>query len=158
MGTESTGIIGSSGITGSSGIIRIVLIYLEINKRKRTWLMIGICKPPKQKDSLFLENLSNYLSNLKDCNNILLSGGFNDSRKHESATFYRFFQSREVKRFYKLTAVSLKSQVLKALAKRKFYRNCKNFDEDNFNKDLKLKLDSLKELDYSLFENTFIDA
>ena len=60
--------------------------------------------------------------------------------------------------FHKLTAVSLKSQILKAPAKRKFYRNYKNFDQDNFNKDLKLKLDSLEELDYLLFENTFIDV
>ena len=37
---------------------------------------------------------------------------------------------------YSQAAVSLKSQVLKASAKRKFYRNYKNFDEDNFNKDL----------------------
>ena len=36
--------------------------------------------------------------------------------------------------FHKITAASLKSQVLKAPAKRKFYRNNKNFDEDNFNK------------------------
>ena len=28
----------------------------------------------------------------------------------------------------------------------------------NFNKDLKLKLDSLEKLDYSLFDNTFIDV
>ena len=41
--------------------------------------------------------------------------------------------------FHKLTTVSLKSNVLKAPAKRKFYRNCKNFDEDNFSKDLQLK-------------------
>ena len=60
--------------------------------------------------------------------------------------------------FHILTAVSLKSQVLKTPAKRMFYRNYKNFDEDNFNKDLKLKLDSLEELDYSLFENTFINV
>ena len=60
--------------------------------------------------------------------------------------------------FHKLTVVSLKSQALKASAKRKFYRNYKNSDEENFNKDLKLKLDYLKELDYSLFENTFIDV
>ena len=60
--------------------------------------------------------------------------------------------------FHKLTAVSLKSQVLKAPTKHKFYRKYKKFDEDNFNKDLKLKLDSLEELDYSLFENTFIDV
>ena len=55
--------------------------------------------------------------------------------------------------FHKLTVVSLKSQVLKAPAKRKFCRNYKNFDEDNFNKHLKLTLDSLEKLDYSFFEN-----
>ena len=60
--------------------------------------------------------------------------------------------------FHQLTAVSIKSQVLKAPSKRKFYRNSKNFDEDNFNKDLELKLDSSEELDYSLFENTFVDV
>ena len=37
--------------------------------------------------------------------------------------------------FHKLTAVSL---TLKPPYKRKFYTNYKNFDEDNFNKDLKL--------------------
>ena len=50
--------------------------------------------------------------------------------------------------FDKLTGVSLKSQVMKAPAKRKFCRNYKNLDEDNFNKDLKLKLDSLQKLGY----------
>ena len=45
--------------------------------------------------------------------------------------------------FHKLTAVSLKYQVLKAPVK---------------HKDLKLKLDSLEELNYSLFENIFIDV
>ena len=60
--------------------------------------------------------------------------------------------------FHKWTVVSLKSQVLKAPAKRKFCRNFKNFDEDNFNKHLKLTLDSLEKLDYSFFENTSIDV
>ena len=60
--------------------------------------------------------------------------------------------------FHKLTAVSLKSQVMKAPAKPKFCWNYKNLDEDNFNKDLKLKLDSLEKLDYSLFKNTLIDV
>ena len=60
--------------------------------------------------------------------------------------------------FHKCTTVILKSQVLKAPDKCKFCRNYKNFDEDNFNKDLKLKLANLEELDYSLFENTFIDV
>ena len=60
--------------------------------------------------------------------------------------------------FHKLTGDSWKFQALKAPAKRKFYRNYKNFDEDNFNKELKLKLDSLEELDCSLFENMLIDV
>ena len=46
---------------------------------------------------------------------------------------------------------------MKAPAKGKFYSNYKAFDEDNFSKDLKLKSDSLEELDYSIFKNTFID-
>ena len=46
--------------------------------------------------------------------------------------------------FHKLTAVSLKSQVLKVPPKIKFYRIYKNLTEDHFNKDLKLKLGSLK--------------
>ena len=33
-------------------------IYLEINMRKRKWLIIGTYKPSSQSDSLFLENLS----------------------------------------------------------------------------------------------------
>ena len=60
--------------------------------------------------------------------------------------------------FYKLTAFSLKFQVFKVPAKHQFYRNYKKIVEDNFNKDLKLNLNSLEELDYSLFENTFIDV
>ena len=36
--------------------------------------------------------------------------------------------------FDKLTAATLKSQVLRAAAKRKFYTNYKNFDDYNFNK------------------------
>ena len=47
---------------------------------------------------------------------------------------------------------------MKAPAKRKFCRNYKNLDEDNFNKVLKLKLDSLEKLGYFLFKNTLIDV
>ena len=53
-------------------------IYLEINIRKRKWLIIGTYKPPSQNDALLLENLSNNLSTyLKDYGNILLLGDFN---------------------------------------------------------------------------------
>ena len=60
--------------------------------------------------------------------------------------------------FHKLTAVNLKSPILKASPMHTFYRIYKNFDEDNFNKDLKIKLYSLEKIDYSLLENTFIDV
>ena len=43
--------------------------------------------------------------------------------------------------FHKLTAVNLKSQILKAPPKRKLYRDYKAFDENSFNNDLKTKLD-----------------
>ena len=59
--------------------------------------------------------------------------------------------------FHKLTAVRLKSQILKAPPKIKAYRNYKTFDENRFNEDLKSKLDSIEKLDYPLFESIFID-
>ena len=58
--------------------------------------------------------------------------------------------------FHKLTAVSLKSQILKAPPKMKTYRNYKTFDENRFNEDLKSTLDSIEKLDYPLFESIFI--
>ena len=58
--------------------------------------------------------------------------------------------------FYKLTAVSWKSQILKAPPKPKLYRDYKATDENSFNNDLKTKLDSIKILDYSSFEDIFI--
>ena len=53
--------------------------------------------------------------------------------------------------FHELTAVSLKSQILKAPPKIKTYRNYKAFEESRFNKDLKSKLDSMDNLGYALF-------
>ena len=60
--------------------------------------------------------------------------------------------------FHKLTAVSLKSQILKAPPKIKTYRNYKTFDENRFNEDLKSKLDSIEKLDCPLFQSIFIDV
>ena len=51
----------------------------------------------------------------------------------------------------KLTAVGLKSQILQALPERVF-------DENNFNNDLKSKLDSMKNLDYYSSEDKIITA
>ena len=60
--------------------------------------------------------------------------------------------------FHKLAAVSLKLLILKAPPKRKLYRNYKAFDENSFNNDLKTKLDSVTILDYSSFEDVFINV
>ena len=60
--------------------------------------------------------------------------------------------------FHKLTAVSLKSQILKAPPKIKYYRNYKSFDENKFKEDLKSQLDSIETLEYSLFESIFINV
>ena len=60
--------------------------------------------------------------------------------------------------FHKLTAISLKSQVLKAPSKIKTYRNYTTFDENRLNEDLKSKLDLIEKLDYPLFEIIFIDV
>ena len=61
---------------------------------------------------------------------------------------------------HKLTAVSLKSQILKAPPPKKIktYRNYKTFDEYRFSEDLKSKLDSVEKLDYPLFETIFINV
>ena len=58
--------------------------------------------------------------------------------------------------FHKLTAVISKSQISKAPSKRKLYRDNKEFVENSFNNDLKTKLDSVKILDCSSFEDIFI--
>ena len=59
--------------------------------------------------------------------------------------------------FHKLTAVSLKSQILKAPPKIKTYRFINTY-ENRFNEDLKSKLDSIEKPDYPLFESIFIDV
>ena len=63
-----------------------------------------------------------------------------------------------VRNWNKLTAVCLKSQMLKAPPKRNLHRDYKVIDENNFNNDLKTKLDLIKILDYSSFEDIFMNV
>ena len=105
-------------------------------------------------DSFNLENLileARFLKGLSSCIDLIIT----NKKPYFKNTCVT---TTGVSDFYKLTVVSLKSQVLKAPAMLKFYRNYKNFDENYSNEDFKLKLDSLEELDYSLFDNTFIDV
>ena len=64
----------------------------------------------------------------------------------------------EISDFHKLTAVSLKSQILRAPPKQRLSKNNQSFDENSFINDLKPKLDSIKNLDYSLFEDISINV
>ena len=51
-------------------------ICIEMNLRKRKWLVIGIYKPPQSCSKMFIEKLSNQLNDLHT-NYILLLGDFN---------------------------------------------------------------------------------
>ena len=87
-------------------------------------------------DSFSLENLiheATCFKGLPNCIDLIIT-----NRKPYFKNFY--VTATGLSDFRKQTAVSLKSQVMKVLAKRKFYRNYKKFDEDNSNKDLKTEV------------------
>ena len=53
-------------------------LCVEINLRKRKWLVIGVYKPPQKNERSFLEKISNELNELiKKYENLLLLGDFN---------------------------------------------------------------------------------
>ena len=55
----------------------IEAIYPEINIRLRKWIIVNLCKPPNQNNSLFLENMSKNLSRYLDSyENITSLGDF----------------------------------------------------------------------------------
>ena len=194
--------IASKKLNSHKENMDVEAIYLEINMRKRKWLIIGTYKPSSQSDSLFLENLSNNLfTYLKDYDNMILLGDFNMTPKNTNLTHfidsfnlenwlqeakcfkvllscidliitnrksykylwilepYKYLcDSNRYVRFSQINSSQFKISSTGSSFLAKFHRSYKNFDEVNLNKDLKLKLDSLEELDYSLFENTFIDV
>ena len=63
-----------------------------------------------------------------------------------------------VRSWNKSTAVCLKSQILKAPPKQNLHRDYKAIDENNFNNDLKTNLDLINILDYSSFEDIFMNV
>ena len=59
-------------------------ISIEINLRKRKWLIIGVYKPPNINNISFLEKLSNQLNeSIKTYGNVLLLGDFNITPDNE---------------------------------------------------------------------------
>ena len=108
-------------------------LFLEINLRFRKWLIVGAYKPPDQSKSVFLESLSKSLSIYLDTyENVILLWDFN--MIPEDKNFQLFADSFNLEHMIK-----------------------KSLDENNFNNDLKTKLDSMKILDYSSFEDIFIN-
>ena len=69
--------IASKQLNSHKENIYVEAIYLEINIRKSKWLIKDTYKPPGQKNSLFLENLSNNLSTYLKDYDILLLKDFN---------------------------------------------------------------------------------
>ena len=78
----------------------------------------------------------------------------------ESIFFFKEISILEtgISDFHKLTAVSLKLQILTAPPKRKLYNDFKAFDENSFDNDLQSKLDLIKNLDSSSFEAIFTNV
>ena len=72
------------------------VIYLEINIRLRKWLIVGLCKPPGQNNSLFLENMSKNLSRYLDSSeNITLLGDFNLTPEDKNLQHFTYTFSLE---------------------------------------------------------------
>ena len=59
--------------------------------------------------------------------------------------------------FHKLTTTVMKLHYLKSNKRTLHYRDYKNFDEDFFNDHLKLKLNSLDEINYTNFQECFLE-
>ena len=64
------------------------VIYLKINIRLRKWLIVGLCKPSSQNNSLFfrknVKNLSRYRNSFE---NITLLGDFDMNREDKNVQF-----------------------------------------------------------------------
>ena len=58
-------------------------IFIELNFRKRKWMLLGTYHPPSQKHDYYFENLSNALNMyISEYDNILLTGDFNTNESH----------------------------------------------------------------------------
>ena len=61
-----------------NSLCNIESICLELNLRKRKWLIIGIYKPPSHTEETFIKSLFSCLTNAaKEFENIVLLGDFN---------------------------------------------------------------------------------
>ena len=68
------------------------IIFLEITLRNRKWLLIGLHKPPGQKEKGFLENLNSILNkSISKYENIILISDFNSSVKNKNLLISKLY-------------------------------------------------------------------
>ena len=172
------------------------IIFLEITLRTGKWLVIGLYKPPNQKEEYFLKNLGVVLNNyLSKYEHIILLRDFNltTSNKYlaDFTTLFHpeslintptCFQSEKprcidliltnkhslfknsktfevgISDHHHLVLTSLRLQYIQGNPKTKFYRDYKSFNFESFNNELNELLKSEKEINYSLFENIFLQV
>ena len=166
------------------------IIFLKIILRTRKWLVIGLYKPPNQKEEYFFKSVfvvhDNYLSK---CEHILL-GDFNLTTFNKYVADFMTFNLESLintptclrsekpccigliltnknssKTFevgisdhHHLVLTSLRLQYIQGNPKTKFYRDYKSFNFESFNNELSKLLKSEKEINYSLFENIFLQV
>ena len=159
---------------------------IEMNLRKRKWLVIGMYKPPQSCSKMFIERLSNQLNDIRTSyGNILLLDDFNMTPENtydlenliKEPTCFKgknptcidliltkqrqlFMKSRTfitgISDFHALTTSIMKLTYTKGNLKIKFYRDYKNFGNDLIKVDLENGLRNLTDLTYTSFEEVFL--
>ena len=105
-------------------------------------------------DIFNLSNLSNKPTCFKSVNNPTCIDVFLTTKKNSFMNCSTF--ETGISDFHKLTSIMFRSHYIKASPKTKLYRDYKNFDEQKFNKNLKEKLENSKNLDYAIFQISFL--
>ena len=172
------------------------IIFLEITIGTRKCLIIGLYKPPNQKEEYSFKNLGVVLNNyLSKYEHIILLGDFNltTSNKYlaDFMTLFNLeslintstcFQSEKprcidliitnkkslfknsktfevgISDHHHLILTSMRSQYIQGNPKIKFYRDYKSFNFESFHNELNELLKSEKYINYSLFENIFLQV
>ena len=165
-----------------NSLCNIESICLELNLRKRKWLVIGIYKPPSYSEEAIIKSLFSCLTNAtKEFENIVLLGDFNmtaENTKMEqllntfsleslitlptclksvTPTSIDLILTNNKQYFMKsqtlMTLTIMRNTICKGNPKTKFYRDYKNFDCEMFERELSHSLQSFISLNYIRFHN-----
>ena len=122
---------------------KIEAIFVEINLKKRKWILIDGYNPNKYEISIFLDNIESKLNVLcLKYESIIIMGDLNSEICEERTKINPvFFQHATViemglSDFHKLTVTRMKYTCYKQHTKILNYRNYNFFNNDNFRNDL----------------------